>query len=883
MTEDAGQRKLKRRRWVLGLVLFVLFLAIAIVPPLVSINNYKARITQLMSASVGRPVRLSSVEMRLLPTPGFVLTDLTVDEDAAYGAEPVLHANTVVASIRLLSLWRGRLEIGRISVDEASLNIVRTSDGLWNLDPLFRTAAQKAHPAGGAAQTHTAPLPYLEATNSRINFMRGTEKMPFSLVDADLSFWQENPGDWRIRLKGEPARTDQSLELSGSGDTGVVRLEASLRRAPELRQMPLHVDLEWRDAQVGQLTRLALGSDAGWRGNLTGEVNLDGTLDAAQIKARLRAESVHRAEFAPVDPLDFDARCSLLYRFSQQAVDNLTCDSPLGNGHVRLIGDIPSEGRGPHLTMELDKISADAVLGAMRTVRSGIGRALEAKGTIAGKLVYNPDAVVLAPDPAVVQKAGQGHVLAKASTAKPKSIQGPLTGSLVLEGLQLSGDGLSTPIEVAKVTFEPALPAPGEHAALVGSAGVPLGGATPMTVTARVGLSGYEIALHGLASVVRARELAKVAGVSQVSVLDSLAGEPIAVDLDAKGPWIVPESIPVDETLPQNPAVAASIAGPGQLPAARQTVSPADRLAGTITLHNANWKADYLANAVMISQATLHLDVAEISWDPVAFTYGPVKGTATLTLPANCIGLCTPQFTVDFGSLDAAALQAAILGAQEKGTLLSQLIARLSSNKSAAGPTWPYSEGTVKAETLLLGPLTLHDATAAVRLAANGVEIPSYEATLLGGRVNGNGLINPAGGVRDKPGYTIGATFDKLNPVLVGELAGSHWKGGELEIDGKIVLSGFTEEDLAKSASGMLHFDWKHGSVAGEGQAGVVPAALTHFDRWTGDAEIANAEITLKDNAVKLGSHKGVVDGALAFGHPAKLTLTAPKETQAKQ
>jgi hypothetical protein len=885
MTDDAGQRKLKRRRWVLGLVLFALFLAIAIVPPLVSINNYKARITHLMSASVGRPVRLSSVEMRLLPTPGFVLTDLTVDEDPAYGAEPVLHANTVVASIRLMSLWRGRLEIGRISVDEASLNIVRTSDGLWNLDPLFRTAAQKTHPAEGAAPSDPAPLPYLEATNSRINFMRGTEKMPFSLVNADLSFWQENPGDWRIRLKGEPARTDQSLELSGSGDTGVVRLEASLRRAPELRQMPLHLDLEWRDAQVGHLTRLALGSDAGWRGNLTGQVNLDGTLDAAQIKTRLRAESVHRAEFAPVDSLDFDARCTLLFRFSQQAVDNLMCDSPLGNGHVRLTGDVPPQGRGPHLTMELDKISADAVLGAMRTVRSGIGRALEAKGTIAGKLVYNPDAVVLAADPGVAPKAGQGHGLGKgkSNAAKPSSVQGPLTGSLVMEGLQLSGDGLSTPIQVAKVAFEPALPVPGQHATLAANAGIPLGGATPMIVSSRVGLLGYEITLRGSASVARVRELAKVAGVSQVSVLDSLAGEPIAVDLSAEGPWIVPETIPVGETLPQNPA-AASAVHRGPLPPVQQTASSADKLAGTVALHNANWKADYLANAVMISQATLHFDGAESRWDPVVFTYGPVNGTATLTLPGgNCIEPCTPRFTVDFGSLDADALQAAILGAQEKGTLLSELIARLSSKKSSVGPPWPYSEGTVKAETLLLGPLTLHDATAAVRLAANGVEIPSYEATLLGGRVNGNGLINPAGGVRDKPGYTIGATFDKLNPVLVGELAGSHWKGGELEIDGKIVLSGFTEEDLAKSASGMLHFDWKHGSVAGEGQAGVVPAALTHFDRWTGDAEIANAEITLKDNAVKLGSHKGVVDGALAFGHPAKLTLTAPKETQAKQ
>jgi uncharacterized protein involved in outer membrane biogenesis len=88
--------------------------------------------------------------MRVLPTPGFVLNDLTIEEDPTYGAEPVLHASTVVATIRLLSLWRGRLEIGSISVDDASFNIVHTPDGLWNLDPLFRTATQKSQPAPGA-------------------------------------------------------------------------------------------------------------------------------------------------------------------------------------------------------------------------------------------------------------------------------------------------------------------------------------------------------------------------------------------------------------------------------------------------------------------------------------------------------------------------------------------------------------------------------------------------------------------------------------------------------------------------------------------------------------------------------------------------------------
>src|ERR1019366_9008288 len=143
-----GRHKRRARLWIAAAAMAAI-LALLIVPPLLSISRYKNRITQLMTASLGRPVRLSSVELRLLPRPAFVLTDLILQEDPAYGAEPVLHASTVTASIRILPLWRGRLQISRISVDEASMNLVQSPSGGWNLDSLFRTAASKPGQAGG--------------------------------------------------------------------------------------------------------------------------------------------------------------------------------------------------------------------------------------------------------------------------------------------------------------------------------------------------------------------------------------------------------------------------------------------------------------------------------------------------------------------------------------------------------------------------------------------------------------------------------------------------------------------------------------------------------------------------------------------------------------
>jgi hypothetical protein len=309
-------------------------------------------------------------------------------------------------------------------------------------------------------------------------------------------------------------------------------------------------------------------------------------------------------------------------------------------------------------------------------------------------------------------------------------------------------------------------------------------------------------------------------------------------------------------------------------------MSAVDRLSGTVILRNANWKADYLTNPVVIAQATLHLEDGESRWNPVVFSYGPVKGTASLNLPADCEAPqpCLPKFQLHFGVLDASVVQAAILGAQKPGTMLSTLINRL---RPASAPAWPRLEGTVKADSLVLGPVTLRSATATVRIVENGAEITGLDAGLLGGRVSGAGALRTAATNRDKPSYTFEGRFEKLTPQAVGTLLGQHWSGGVFEANGKIELSGFTEKDLADSSKGALHFDWQHGAVGAA--AGPVPAALTRFDRWSADAQIANGSIALKENQIRRGSHSGAVEATATVGALPKVSFAAPKETQAKR
>jgi hypothetical protein len=357
-----------------------------------------------------------------------------------------------------------------------------------------------------------------------------------------------------------------------------------------------------------------------------------------------------------------------------------------------------------------------------------------------------------------------------------------------------------------------------------------------------------------------------MASLTGATVLDKLAGDPLSVDLTAEGPWM-----PAQKTL-FNAAQPASTDA--------SALPLADSLTGSVTLHNANWKADYLVSPVLISSATLHLNNGELDWEPVIFSYGPVKGTASLSLPANCGAPtpCQPSFTLEFGSLDASLFQAAFLGAQKPGTLVSTLLDRLRPTPAQA---WPRIEGTVKADSLLLGQVTLRQATATLRIGESGAEITSLEAGLLGGHLRLSGALQGARSNKEKPAYTLQGNFEKLNPQAVCPLLGLKCAGSSFDGNGKLALSGFTSGDLAASAKGALHFEWRRGRISTA--SGELPPALARFDRWTADASIANGGITLQQNQVQSGGHMTPVAAAVSFGTPSKTVFTAPPATKAKR
>ena len=318
----SGSRLRRRLLWT-GAVTAVLLLLIFI-PPLVNANRYQRQIARSMSDSLGRPVHLDNVTLHLLPVPGLTLSNLVVSEDPAFGSEPTIRANTVEATLRLGSLWRRRVEFSTVRFIEPSVNLVRNAQGRWNLaDVLLHASHVETAPTVQRRAGPTPRFPYIEATSGRVNVKFGDEKSPFSLTEADFALWLPSANQWRVRLEGQPARTDTNIN-----DPGILRVEGALRRAETTAAVPVDLRVSWHDAPLGEASRLVTGNDMGWRGTLNLDASLSGTLLAAQFQTRLTLGGLRRAEFAPAHPLDLQITCGAGLATTSASLHQLRCTLP---------------------------------------------------------------------------------------------------------------------------------------------------------------------------------------------------------------------------------------------------------------------------------------------------------------------------------------------------------------------------------------------------------------------------------------------------------------------------------------------------------------------------------------------------------------------------
>ncbi|HEY0796014.1 MAG TPA: AsmA family protein [Acidisarcina sp.] len=821
----------KAKHW-LALSLLLLCTLAVVLPPLINVNRYHRLIAESISAAVGRPVHMADVKLVMLPRPGFELTDFVVEEDPAFGAEPVLRSATVRASIRLISLWRGRLEIARIQLEEPSLNLVRNPAGQWNVAGIFTQAARIPNaPTGQRHSGETLRFPYIEAANARINFKLGDEKKPFSFLDADLSLWLAQPDEWQLRFDAQPVRTDLDLNLA---DTGLVRVKGSLHRAPSLSLMPLDLTVDWSGASLGQLSRLLTGEDPGWRGTIDLRGTIAGTAEDALINTQVRGSGIHRAEFEPDSTLEPAANCELHYHYALQSIDSLICLAPVDAGQVLLRGSVDKLTQSPHpvLSLEMDDVPVAAIFRGMQTLRRTFPQGIRAMGKVNGRFTY---------DTALTQ---------------------PFDGQASIDKLILAADGLKQPLIFNRLTASAeGVPSVARvpqaqrtsRSSVSRHASTGIAGSTLQTPSLRISplvlavpgdpplqldclLSAIGFAVHAAGSapmrrIVTLNEAFHILPITSGSLAPQGQAD---LDLTVHGPWLLPIG-------PQS-AIENRPATPPDHPTPEAIAAPG--IEGTLHLRNTQLTTSFLATPLDITSASATFSGTSVNWLPIAINYGPLhaEGSLSARIPCPPEADCGRHFELHINSLDIATLQSTLLGAR-RDELVEEIITRITERPRP----WPRMEGNLRIDTLTLNdraptPLVFHDVSARIVAEGNVMTLQSLTAKTLGGNLEAKGTIDAGG---DVPAYTLQLELANADAAQTSGLFQERWGSGTIKLSTHLQLSGYTVTQLTNSAAGTFHAEWNNHAPPSLSAGPTAIVNFSRFETWIADGTISNNRLLL--------------------------------------
>jgi AsmA family/AsmA-like C-terminal region len=824
--------RLTAKRVVLGAAVAVLLAAV--VPPLLNVNRYRSDVANAIGRALGRKVSVGSVSLRMLPQPGFALSNFVVSDDPSFSREPVILAQDVTASLRLSSLWRGRLEIAKLSLSYPSLNLVRRPDGRWNLESLLeRTTHSETAPT--ATKPESRPrFPYIEAEGGRINLKLGQEKKAYALSGADFALWLASERQWRLRLAAQPVRTDDNLS-----DTGTVRLSGSFGAASDLMDTPLALQLTLEGAQLGQFTRLIYGFDSGWRGAVDGTVVFRGTPAKLEVAASAAVDDFHHFDIYGGDTIRLGVQCTAALSATAQELRDLACNSSLGGGAIEAKGWArwASSNPGYGLTVSAQSLEAEQLLRLAKRMEKDLPGDLDVSGKVNASVDLSRDEQQ--------EPVWHGEGTTADLVLRSKVLPDPLRMGKVR--FDLVGPGTDKPLPRSRRNGQ-THPEP-----MLSVAAFPLhlGGGTAASSQAWLSRTGYRIQLEGN---VDSGQILRLASALALPAPTTDIRGTAQVDFELADTW-------------------AGTEGPSLLGSAR--------------LRNVSAQLDGLAYPLMIRSGRLVVSPESIMIRNATFGFPGLllRASGWVRKPRRC-RLVEPPSSREAGREASCLLEFRLAADQAATADLARLLTApkqhrpwyrlIRSGRSAVSPLMHMrAAGTLTVAALKVNSVAAHRLRANVEWSRGILQLKDLHADLWEGQQVGTLRADFRG---TAPAYEW---TGELQQVALEDLSridrqGSSqpvtWAEGKATLTGSVKASGSNASQLRASASGAFHVNWRKGLLHGlalDGEGG--PLRLRSLN---GTVEFQAGELKVTETLLQVPEASYAVSGTATLAEGLKIRLT---------
>jgi AsmA family/AsmA-like C-terminal region len=737
--------KLRSKRVIILIAL--LLLALFLVRPQVGLLHRK--VVESLSLELGRRVEIAAVHIRFLPRPGLELENLTIHENSDFGAEPLLRSADVNAWLRVSSLFRRRIEISSLSLSDASLNLSRNSEGKWNFEELVERASKgSTAPTTAGKREARRIFPYIEAVHARINFKNGLEKTHFALINANFSLWQESENQWGMRMQASPIRTDANLT-----DTGVISINGAWQRSALLYDTPIQFSLAWKQAQIGQISRLLFGTDKEWRGSATLSSSFAGTLRHLKIASEASVDQLRRQDMPAGSDFSVAAQCAAEYNSDQRALMNLDCSAPSGTGTLELKG---SAAGIPFSSYDLVLLAKNApvqsALDLVRHLNQTVPRDLSATGSMDLAFSLRRSSSSAAP-----QLQGEGEAREVRLSSQ--------TGAVLLGRVPFALVTSPSASESRAISAMPNYPR-----LQIGPINVSLGKPAPAQAQLTLSRSGYSASIRGEAGLKR---LLQVAEMLRLAAPKVSAEGTTSLDLNLAGAWDV--------------------------------AAPA--LSGTAQLRFVHAQVRGLNSPFQIRRADLVIDEDAVRIKNVDVLAGESTWRGSLLIPRPCATpeSCRVQFHLRSAEASAFALNRLFNPLAVKRPWYRLLGLGGSSNSFFLKTT---AAGSIAIDKLHLGNAVCTRLSGDVDLEKAKLSLTNVRGNLFGGQAAATWKADFS--VRP-PTYSGTGSFDEISLSSVAELMRDGWIDGSGSADYRFKAAGWNIQELLDAAELNASFNIKDG------------------------------------------------------------------------
>src|SRR2546428_4679495 len=128
-------------------------------------NQFRPQLESAMGGALGRKVSIGAIKIALL-SGGMAIEDLSIADDAAFGAAPFVTAKTVSVGVDLTPLVLSRsLHVRSFRLENPQVVLLHSPAGAWNFSGLG--GASSSSSSGGSAAARTVAGEKLQIANGR--------------------------------------------------------------------------------------------------------------------------------------------------------------------------------------------------------------------------------------------------------------------------------------------------------------------------------------------------------------------------------------------------------------------------------------------------------------------------------------------------------------------------------------------------------------------------------------------------------------------------------------------------------------------------------------------------------------------------------------------